>query len=377
MGNQNLEMEKKIGELGYVNKNCWLARNLNYPPSKRCQYCELKFKNCLFERYLVITLVLVSLLLFASYLVEQNIPKLLIISIFILVITYGYFFNTSTEKIIVSNFEEKKAKNAFKELSENLQQKVYEQTKDIKKAYEVEKQAHEDLKKLDNAKTQFMLVTQHHLRTPLTITMGYLDLLLGGTYGEIPKKSIEILKKVGISTGKEIKVVNDLLNMTSFQLGRGGIKLEPNVSIKDILKEIVNDLKPEVDVKNIYLKFSDSNNVPQVSADKSQLKMALTNIVDNAIKYTIKGGVDVTIKNKEGKLIVAVKDTGVGISKKYQKDLFDKTFQRSEEAWKINTVGKGIGLYLSAQIIKAHNGKILVESEGKDKGSIFYIELPI
>lgn len=376
MKKQNLEAEQKIGELAYVNKNCWLAQNLNYPPSKRCQYCELKFKNCLFERYFIITLILVSLVLFASYLIEQSIPKLLIVFIFILVIAYGYFFNTSTEKIIISNFEEKKAKNAFKELSENLQEKVDEQTKDIKEAYEVEKQAHEDLKKLDQVKTNFMLVAQHHLRTPLTITAGYLDNLLSGTYGELPEKPTEILRRAEESTTKEMKVVNDLLDVTSFQLGQGGVKLESNVSIKDILKEIINDLKSSADAKNIYLKFNDSNNIPQISADKSQLKMALANIVDNAIKYTIKGGVDVISENRNGKLIISVKDTGIRISKEDQKDLFDKTFQRSEDAWKLNAVGKGLGLYLSSQIIKAHNGSIWVESEGKDKGSIFYVELP-
>lgn len=376
MEKQNLEAEQKIGELVYVNKNCWLAQNLNYPPPKRCQYCELKFKNCLFGRYLIITLILVSLVLSASYLIEQNIPKLLIVSIFILVIAYGYFFNTSTEKIIISNFEEKKAKNAFKELSENLQEKVDEQTKDIKESYEVEKQAHEDLKKLDQVKTNFMLVAQHHLRTPLTITAGYLDNLLSGTYGELSEKPMEILKRAEESTTKEMKVVNDLLDVTSFQLGQGGVKLESNVSIKDILKEIVNDLKPGADAKNIYLKFNDLNNIPQISADKNQLKMALANIVDNAIKYTIKGGVDVISENRNGKLIILVKDTGIGISKEDQKDLFDKTFQRSEDAWKLNAVGKGLGLYLSSQIIKAHNGRIWVESEGKEKGSIFYVELP-
>jgi hypothetical protein len=132
MESQNDKTKIKIGESGYVNKNCWLARDLGYPPSRRCEYCESKFKNCLFEQYLVITLILVGVLLFVSYFFEQNISKSLIVSLFVLVITYGYFFNKSTEKIIIANFKEKKAKIAFKDLNNNLQQKVDEQTKEIK-----------------------------------------------------------------------------------------------------------------------------------------------------------------------------------------------------------------------------------------------------
>lgn len=373
---QKIKSEKEIGKSGYVNKNCWLAKNLNYPPSKRCQYCELRFNKCLFERYLVITLVLVCLLLLTSYLAEKSISKPLIVSIFVLIIVYGYFFNKSTESIIEANFAEKKSRESFEELSETLQQKVDEQTKDIKEAYEVEKQAHEQLKRLDEAKTNFILVTQHHLRTPLSVTMGYLDLLLNGTYGKIPSKVIKAINKAEESVKKEIGVVNDLLNVSQFQLGRVGILPRDSVLIEETLKEIVGDLKLEADSKGIYLKFECSDNIPAFKADKNQLKMALTNIVDNAVKYTKQGGVAIKLKIENEKIKIEVKDTGIGVMAEDQKDLFDKAFQRSKEAWSANAIGKGIGLYLSAQIIRAHGGKIWVESMGKDKGSVFYIELP-
>jgi PAS domain S-box-containing protein len=134
-------MEKKLGEPGYVNKNCWLAKNLGYPPSRHCQYCEIKFHNCLFFRYLMVSLVIIFAIIVLSFLVEGKISTSLIIAIFILVITYGYFFDKSTQKIIESSFAQRQAKESLEELSKNLKQKVAEQTKDIKMALEAEKKS--------------------------------------------------------------------------------------------------------------------------------------------------------------------------------------------------------------------------------------------
>lgn len=374
----------KIGEPGYVNKNCWLARNLGYPPSKRCQYCESKFRNCLFERYLVMTLILVSILLAISYLVEQNISKLLIFSIFALVIAYGYFFNKSTEKLIISNFEEGKAKNSLKELSNDLQQKIDNQTRDITKAYqsqrlayELERKANKELKELDESKTQFMLITQHHLRTPLSVNMGYLDLLISGQFGKIPAKIKHVISEVQDSTQKEINVVNELLDVSSYQLGKEVIQLVPGVNMEALFEETLKDLRVEAEKKGIYLKFEKEGIIPAIPADRTKLRLALTNIIDNCIKYTIEGGVTVTLKTQNNKLLITIKDTGMGLTKAQIPNLFNQTFHRGEQAQKMFAVGKGIGLFLSGKIIEGHHGKIWVESEGEGKGSAFHIELPI
>jgi signal transduction histidine kinase len=262
------------------------------------------------------------------------------------------------------------------DFNRTLQQKVDEQTKDIKQAYEIEKQAHEELKKVDESKTSFMMVTQHHLRTPLSVNMGYLDLLMKGTYGRIPKKAIEIIQKTIDSTQKEIRMVNEMLSVSQFQMGKGGVMLRDRVSLSEILMEIVSDLKLEADKKGIYLNLETADEIPEIPSDKNQLKMALENIVDNAIKYTDKGGVAIKVKTGGKKLKIEIKDTGVGITPENQKNLFDKAFQRSKEAWSANATGKGIGLYLSSKIIEAHKGKIWAESEGEGKGTTFYIELP-
>jgi signal transduction histidine kinase len=369
--------EIKIGEPGYVNKNCWLAKTINYPPSKRCQYCELRFRDCLFSKYLLISLILIVFLFTTSFIIEGKISKLLIVSIFVLAIVYGRFFDKSTENIIEAHFAERKAKEALEEINKNLQHKIDEQTKDIRKAYEVEKNAKEQLQALDNVKNQFLMTVQHHLRTPLTSMMGYTDLLLGGTFGKIPKKIEEIIKKFEASTTSLIKMVNEFLDVTQFQLGKEVISLKDDINLCPIFKDIIKDLELETNKKGIYLRIEKPDSFCLVKADEQKLKAALTNIFDNAVKYTNKGGITIRLKIENGKVKVEIKDTGIGISKERLPKLFDTTFERTEEAKKNFATGRGIGLYLSSQVIKAHNGRIWAESEGEGKGSAFYIELPI
>jgi len=372
-----LRKEIKIGEPGYVNKNCWLARTINYPPSKRCQYCESKFQHCLFSRYLLISLVLVASLLSVSMLVEGGISRLLIISIFALVIVYGYFFDKSTEDIVEANFAQRKAKEALEELTENLQQKVDEQTKEIRRAYEVEKKAKEQLETLNDVKNQFLMTVQHHLRTPLTSMMGYADLLLSGTFGKMSKKVSDIIKKFQASTTSLIKMVNEFLDITQFQLGKEVISLKENVNLCPIFKDIIKDIELEAEKKGIYVRIEKPEATCFINADEPKLKAALMNIFDNAVKYTKQGGITIKLRLDGETVKVEIKDTGIGIPKERLANLFDITFERTEEAKKNFATGRGIGLYLASQIIKAHNGKIWAESEGAGKGSTFFIELPV
>lgn len=372
-----IQLEKKVGEPGYVNKNCWLARNLNYPPTKHCQYCELKFPNCVFFRYMIISLVLIIFLSVVSFLIEGIISKPVVISIFVLIITYGYFFDKSTESIIEANFAQRKAKEALEELTENLQQKVDEQTQEIRRAYEVEKEAKEQLEALGNVKNQFLMTVQHHLRTPLTSMMGYADLLLSGTFGKMSKKVKEVVMRFEASTTSLIKMVNDFLDITQFQLGKEVISLKDNVDLCPIFKDIFKDIELEAEKKGIFLKIEKPEGDCTIKADEPKLKAALMNIFDNAVKYTNKGGVTIRLKVENGKVKAEIKDTGMGISKERLPKLFDITFERAEEAKKNFATGRGIGLYLSSQVIKAHNGRIWAESEGEGKGSTFNIELPV
>ncbi len=174
-------------------------------------------------------------------------------------------------------------------------------------------------------------------------------------------------------------MVNDFLNMAQFQLGKGVVTLKPGVKVPPILQELVEELSFKAESRGIYLKLEKSKQDFVINADAEKLKAALFNIIDNSVKYTVKGGATIKIYNSDDKkfVIIETKDTGIGIDPEKAKTLFEQQFERSEAAKKVSAVGSGIGLYLSGQIIKLHNGKVWAKSEGEGKGSTFYVELPI
>ena len=329
---EKIQRENKIGEAEFINKNCWLAENVGYSPSNRCRYCELKFHDCLFYRYLVISLTLILFLLVASFLIEGKISKLVIISIFVLVIVYGYFFDRSTENIIKANFAEKKAKESFEELTNNLQQKVDEQTKEIKRALEVEKKGAEDIQRayeiekraletekkahkleakaneglrdLNEKKDQFMNATQHHLRTPLTAMRGFVDLAMEGNYGKISPQIKEMFHRFEISNKLLLDLINDFLDVSQIQLGKKIVMLKDNISLEPIFEEITREVNYVIETdprfrakgNKIYFKVHlPKEKLPFIQADPIKLKVALFNVFNNAVRYTEKGGVDVNI----------------------------------------------------------------------------------
>ena len=247
---------------------------------------------------------------------------------------------------------------------------------DINRAYGIEKKAKEEMEKIDKFKDQFLMTTQHNLRTPLTSMMGYTDLLLKGFFGKQNKKTTEVLQKFQILTQNMIRMVNNFLDMAQFQLGKSVVTLKPGVDVALLIDEIMQELQFKAERKKVYLKFKKPQKVLTISADREKLKAAIFNIVDNAVKYTEKGGVDIEIKNQETVKVI-VSDTGIGIIKEKLGTMFEQMFERSEEAKKVSSLGSGVGLYLSGEIIRAHKGKVWAESEGIGKGSTFHIELPL
>jgi signal transduction histidine kinase len=176
--------------------------------------------------------------------------------------------------------------------------------------------------------------------------------------------------------------VNELLDISQFQLGKKIVILKDGIDIEPILREIMEELEAEAKTKKIYLELvKPKKALPLTKADPEKLKVAITNIIDNGVKYTSKGGVTISLKAQmigaKAKLQIIIKDTGMGIAKEELKTLFSRTFERGEKAKQVYTTGRGIGLYITYQIIKAHNGKIWAESEGRNKGTSFYIELPV
>ena len=148
-------------------------------------------------------------------------------------------------------------------------------------------------------------------------------------------------------------------------------------NMNDLVRSVIEELKQNTEKKGLKLGFEyDNTKIYSVKADREKIKQDLMNIVDNSAKYTPKGEVSVSLtKTVPGKILFAVKDTGIGISKDTIPKLFAK-FIRAKNANETNIRGTGLGLFIAKEIVTAHGGRIWVESEGEGKGSQFYVELP-
>jgi signal transduction histidine kinase len=255
-------------------------------------------------------------------------------------------------------------------------------SQEIKKRTELEnltlelEKANIELKKLDAAKSEFISIASHQLRTPLTAIKGYISMILEGIYGKLTEKAKKPMENVYQSNERLIKLVNDLLNLTKMEAGK--LKLEAKLcSLEKITQGVVDELKVNAQKKNLVLKIEKpSESLPEIMLDENKLRQALLNIVDNAIKYTKEGEVVVKLNKIGNYQQIKVSDTGEGITEKEIKSLF-QTFSRATAGTQLHIEGAGIGLYVAKKFIEMHQGKIWVESPGKGKGSTFYIRLPI
>ena len=360
---------EKIGNLGYVNENCWLVKTLNYAPYKRCQYCGLGFRNCTFLHYQIISLILIIFFPTLSFLIEGKISELGIISTFTFVIVYGYFFNKNTDKIIQANFVERKAKEALEVLAQGLENQVEQRTEELQKA-------NEELKVLDEAKSEFISMASHQLRTPLSAIKGYISMLIEGSYGEISEKAKEKLKNVFQSNERLIKIVNDMLNISKIGMGKMELERTP-VQLEDLIQSCYEEMKIGAEKKNLkFILKKPKTPLSKIEIDSLKMRQVFLNLIDNAIKYTQKGKIEIEIEKIDSRISVSIRDTGEGLSLKEQKDVFEG-FTRGSAGIAYFTEGAGLGLYVAKKFLELQEGKIRAESEGKGKGSTFYVELPL
>ena len=233
--------------------------------------------------------------------------------------------------------------------------------------------ANDKLKDLDKLKTEFLSLASHQLRSPLTAMKGYSSMLIEGDYGEINPKAKEAIERIFQSTMNLTKIVEDFLNVSKIEAG--GMKYEMGpFSLSEIARDMSKDLSITASQKNLKLNFeSDSDLDCTVNGDREKIRQVVLNFIDNSIKYTKEGTIDVSVRKINDKVVFAVKDTGMGMTPEIKATLFQK-FARGEGA-RMNTGGSGLGLYLAKEIIEAHKGTVGVESEGMGKGSTFHFEL--
>lgn len=256
--------------------------------------------------------------------------------------------------------------------------------------------ANDQLRKLDNAKSEFISIASHQLRTPLTAIKGYASLILEGTYGEVNQGITEPINKIYASNERLVQLVEELLNISKIESGKMEFNFEKH-RIEDIVKDLSDTFVILAKDKKLYFNTElPEEPTPEVEIDTSKIREVISNLIDNSIKYTRRGGVNVKVelvKNATWKVKhqfksekpvimdgaavkITVSDTGIGIPKDDLSYLFSK-FSRGRDTKRLHANGTGLGLYVGKNIIEAHHGKIWAESEGAEKGSRFIIELPL
>lgn len=226
---------------------------------------------------------------------------------------------------------------------------------------------------LDKQKSEFVSFATHQLKSPLAAMKGYASLVLDGDYGEVNKDVKEAVSRIFESSKTLANVVEDYLNISRIELGSMKYYFSDQ-DAKELVEDVIAEIEPNIKKAGIGFSFTAKPDNYMISADPDKIKQVFMNFIDNSVKYTPTGRIDITLERKGSKIVLEIVDTGIGMSKNTIDTLFAK-FTRAYNANKTNIHGTGLGLYVARQIAEAHKAKVWAESEGEGKGSRFYVEL--
>jgi signal transduction histidine kinase len=229
--------------------------------------------------------------------------------------------------------------------------------------------------RLNKLKTEFVSVASHQLRTPLSAIRWETELLLSKFGCGLNEKQCKSIETINTLATRMTRLVNDLLDVTRIDQGRLILRKE-KVNMAEVVDEITESLLLLVKAKKLHLTVNKKNKKTLVMADKDKIKLVIENLLSNSIKYTADNGkIDINLIVRDGFLVFAIRDNGVGIPKEQQAQVFSKFF-RSDNAVKYQTEGTGLGLYIAKNIVEQSGGRIWFQSI-EEVGSDFSFSLPL
>ncbi len=224
-------------------------------------------------------------------------------------------------------------------------------------------------------KNEFVSMVSHELRTPLTSIKGYVDLVVDGEAGEINEIQREFLQIVQENSDRLVSLVNDLLDISRMESGRVHLRIEP-LEMDEIVQGVMETFRTMADSSDVELSWDVQEDLPRAAGDRDRVGQVLMNFVSNAIKYSPGGGkAHVAVTHDDGRVLVEVSDTGIGISEEDQEKLFSK-FYRVDSTLTREIGGTGLGLSICKSVVELLGGEVGARSvEGE--GSTFWFTLPV
>ncbi|HWS52841.1 MAG TPA: ATP-binding protein [Pyrinomonadaceae bacterium] len=236
-------------------------------------------------------------------------------------------------------------------------------------------EANAKLRELSELKEEFLALTTHDLRSPLTVISGVINFFTSGRLGDLTPEQKNMVSMMERNTQNLIELVNDLLDASKLESGTMRLDLA-SIELRGLIEELHEQMQPMAREKEIALEEALPDDLPPLRADRAKLRRVLVNLLSNALKFTPRGGrVRVGAAQEDGAVRVSVSDTGVGIPPEDLARLFDKYEQARSRATR-SEKGTGLGLYITRQLVELHGGQISVRSE-VGKGSAFSFTIPI
>ena len=233
------------------------------------------------------------------------------------------------------------------------------------------REANAELSKLDKLKTDFIAIASHELRTPLSIILGYATFLQEEAQGEASSHADMVMQ----SAMHLRNLIEDMTNLTFTRSAVRELNIE-EVDLAVILSQAYNDVASVAETKSQTLTVNPLAAPLHVKADRLKTEMALTNVLNNAVKFTPESGwIEVTIEPRPSEVWVKVTDTGVGIPADELERIFDQ-FHQVEDHLTRRAGGMGLGLTIARAVMEAQGGRVWAESPGPDQGSTFFIAIP-
>ncbi len=255
---------------------------------------------------------------------------------------------------------------ALRQQVDSLQSFVLERS-----AVEAElRKAKEAAETADRTKAEFVATLSHELRSPISVMLGYVELLLAGGFGEIPAQQQDVLDKIQQNIHQLLELISGLLDLSRLEVGRTPLELG-EVGIADLLQTIEQEM-PSLPIQSqLNFVWRVADNLPLVCTDSTKLKVVIKNLIGNAMKFTEKGSITVESRQHAGGVKICVADTGIGIPKESLPVIFEP-FQQLQAT---DGQGTGLGLHIVKRFLALLGGSITVESE-VGRGSTFCVWVP-